>query len=406
MKIKNTFPEITILILFYVALFGSFVLFTHKTNAMVVRSAEEYKLDKYSTLEDDLYVVVVKNLYLFGSTTGDVFAGGTDIEQTGAIGQDALFLGGVIDMGGVIVGDARLLGGDVIVSGTVGEDAVLVGGTVKIAKNAVIKGDVFVVADYFVLEGEVDGLVEIHAKASEIKGKIGKGLGATVKESLSITGDSIIGGDVAYKAPIKAVISDTSHIKGKVMYEKMQQKDATSIFNFNAFGFMMRLLILIISATFLVYFFPLQSKKMVDISVDGNAVNKILKGLLLLFVCFIVSLLLVVFTITIIPGILLMLVYIFAIVVASMLSPVIAGVVLARWFKKTDEEMNLEWVSFGAIILVLLTLVPIIGVLVRTMLFLLAFYSVCIMLYTGVWTKRKIIVSEEKSNHNTEDINE
>ncbi len=405
MKTKNKFLRVITLLPLCLVLLGMFAVFYNKASAMVVRSGEEYKLDKHSTLEDDLYVVAVKNLSLFGSTTGDVFAGGTNVDQTGTIGQDALLLGGTVNVDGAITGDVRVIGGDITVKGTIDEDAVLIGGSVKIDKSAVIKGDVFVIADYFILEGEVDGLVEIHAKAGVIKGKVGKGVGATVKESLSITGDSVIGGNVTYKAPIKAVISDTSHIEGNVTYEEVQQKSTASGFNFNAFGFMMHLLILVISATFLVYFFPSQSKKMVDIAVEGNAVSKILKGLLLLFVWLIANMLLIVFTVTIIPGTLLMLVYIFAVIVASMLSPVIAGVVLARWFKKPDEEMNLAWVSFGAIVLVTLTLLPVVGALVRIMLFLLAFYSVSIMLYIGVWEKRNIVACVKESDY-TEDINE
>src|SRR3989339_609961 len=162
------------------------------THAMVIRGGETFELEAYTTLEDDLYVAG-KTVTLAGTTTGDVFAAGSEVVHSGVSTEDMLFAGGEVNVTGLVQGDLRVVGGEIVLSGHVTEDIVLIGGTVEITDEAVIDGDVLVVAEYFTSTGTIGGIAEVYTKVTEFKGGIvGGSLRAYTRESLSVTGTAHI----------------------------------------------------------------------------------------------------------------------------------------------------------------------------------------------------------------------
>ncbi len=372
-----------------ITLFCVFCGFAPTADAMVVRGGETYKLDKHTLLEGDLYVLS-KRFAVLGTTTGDVFAVGTlYVEQDGSIAEDALIAGGAVKINGVVRGDLRAVGGQVNVTGRVIEDAILGGRTVIIEEDAVIEGDLLVVADRFILKGEVKGLVEMYVRTAKITGTVGSSLGATIRESLTITGSSTIAGDVVYKAPYKAVISETSSVGGTVKYTEINTSESFGSFNY--FALMLRIVMSVTSAVIFAFFFPRYALNISRDSLDNeDFLRRTIKGLIILIAWPLLAFLCLFTIVLSIPALFMMLVYGAVIFLALIMTLVVSGVLLAKWLKKNDDKLSLPWVSLGAIVITVVLLVPFAGWVIPFVLFLLSFDAVCTVLYKSMWLNRKV----------------
>ena len=376
------------------------------THAMVIRGGETFELEEYTTLEDDLYVAG-KTVSLAGTTTGDVFAVGSEVVYSGVSTEDMLFAGGKVNVTGLVQGDLRVLGGEITLSGHVTEDVVLIGGTIQITEGAVIDGDVLVVGEYVSSKGTIGGVVEAYTRVAEFTGgSVGGSLRAYTRESLSVTGTTRIEGSLEYKAPHEAFVSETASIEGERLYTPLQTSRADKG-KVDLVKLIELILITVAAAVTLVFFFPAHTRAMTDIALrKGNLINFV-KGFLILIFVPIISLLVMVTMVGIVPGLIMLFVYFVLVCVALALAPVLAGIFLARSFKKTSEELSLAWVSFGAIAFTLISILPFIGFAVRLLVFLLAFYAVTVLLYEHVWVQRKKQqIEDEKPHHDTKETSE
>ncbi len=75
------------------------------------------------------------------------------------------------------------------------------------------------------------------------------------------------------------------------------------------------------------------------------------------------------------------------------LTSVLAGVVLARWWKQEDG-MYWAWASLGAMVLTFITMLPYVGWFVRLALFLMAFGTICTLFHEYVWQRRSAVPAE------------
>jgi MFS family permease len=88
------------------------------------------------------------------------------------------------------------------------------------------------------------------------------------------------------------------------------------------------------------------------------------------------------------PAVFVLFAYGAGIVFACALAPILAGTALAMWLKKEDGQ-RWYWVSLGAIALALLTLVPVVGWIVRLIVFLSALGITARLIHEHVWMHRK-----------------
>ncbi len=359
---------------------------TPSADAMVIRGGENYSLEDYTMLEDDLYVGAEKLVQLSGTTTGDVFALGSEVISDGIIEEDAFLAGGTVTLSGNITGDARVVGGNVLLEGHVGEDVIIGGGSIEIRESTVIEGDLFVFADYIDFRGEVHGKVVLNGRLIEIKGDIFNDVEVQVSESLSVMNNANIAGNLIYESSHEAFIPDTSVVQGEIQHDVMGGGSSTQG-SLDWMGAITSILIAVLSAVVLVFFFPSATKQMTATVFEEKPIQ-VLKGLLLLFFWPIASVFLMVTILGVLPGMVLFMAYIISVVIALALAPVIAGVILARWLKRTDDEFTLSWVSFGAVTFTVIAFVPVLGWFARTLIFLFAFNAVCMYIYTTLWKNR------------------
>ncbi|MDF7826274.1 hypothetical protein P4B35_19760 [Pontiellaceae bacterium B12227] len=151
------------------------------------------------TFENDLNIITGNPLNLNGRYNGNV---------TGAASIEA-------NLNGVCERNLRLFGGTVKINGAVGGNLMAVADNIIITTNAIIEGDVLLLANSVVQEGEIEGDVSITAsRITTLAGTIGGNTSVTSQEIL-LTGDARLAGDLKYKSP-KTLYPDEGIVGGAV----------------------------------------------------------------------------------------------------------------------------------------------------------------------------------------------
>lgn len=356
---------------------------------MVVRGGEAYEVGKDTTLEGDLYYLG-KTFVLTGTSTDDLFALGSTISLPGKVGGDVFAIGGEILTGGTVAGDMRLAGGEItLASTTISEDLVVLGGTIIVAKGTVVKGDLLVYGDRFVLDGVVEGNVEAHVRTAEIRGSVGHDTSITARESISLTDQAHLKGPFLYTAPRKAFIPDGVKVDGETSFELAPQVESESAVDM--VPSLVTLLMSVVAALMFVFLLPRFSVQTTASALLGGGMLAV-KSLVLLVAWPMLGLVLCMTVVGMVPGFLLLISYVFTVILALAFTPVIAGVVLARWLKK-ETILSWDWTILGALCLMLVGFIPFVGFLVRLVLFLSAFGVFTFGLLSHIRAQRQPLAS-------------
>lgn len=151
------------------------------------------------------------------SVTGDVIVAGGEIAFSGVAGGDYLGAGGRQELGGRIAGDVRAAGGELALTGEVGRNVTAAGGQVEIGDGAVIRGNVYLAGQALHVAGAVDGSLRAAGQTVVLDG--------TIAGSVDVRGGSLrvgprarIAGDLTYRVPAEDVVIDPgAQIAGRVI---------------------------------------------------------------------------------------------------------------------------------------------------------------------------------------------
>lgn len=140
------------------------------------------------------------NLYLFagqvkvdGNVTGDLVAAGGTVEVNGTVTGDLVAAGGRVLLVGTVEGDIRAAGGQVEIPGSTNGDALVTGGQVTFIAGSSVGGDVIVSGGQVTVDGDVDGSVVGTAGQYSSSGVIGGENSVTVRENEETT-STVFGG--------------------------------------------------------------------------------------------------------------------------------------------------------------------------------------------------------------------
>lgn len=385
-RITSLSLKVTTLLFFACTVLGN------EANAMVIRLGQDQSIESYATVEDDLYTFG-ESVAILGTTTGDVFAGALQsVEQGGAVLEDAFLVGGKVVVSGPVSGDLRAFGDSLVVSGHIGEDALLFGNSITIEKDAVIEGDLLIIGGYVYVAGTVYGSSNIRGRIVKLEGAMYEDVEVHAGESLGVTAEANIQGDLIYSAPRKAFISTTASLEGETMFTQTTlpntaKKSSTGVLAF--------VLMNVIASFLLISLFPTQTRHVTTAAFSGNTFLNILKAFLLFFILPPIAFLFMFSMVGVLPGLALLLLYLLLIVIAIAYVPIIGSAMIARMRHMEGKEHTYTWVFFAivAISLVMYLSKPF-GMLAWSILFLLALYGSCLSLYSAVRTSRQSITEE------------
>ncbi len=320
-----------------------------------------------------------KNLYIAGSLVNidgniksDLVAVGGTININGETESGLLAAGGTLNIKGNVGKNARVAGGNVYVNGNIGEDLLAGGNSVSIDKNSVISGDFIGAGSAMNIDGKIQGRAYLSGEDIKIDGEINGDVTIKNVSNLTLGDNAKINGKLFYSSPNEAKVSSSAQVSGGIDYKKIsagKYKWETA----KATGVLYSILMSFIALLVLVLIFPRSAKFAVEES-SKNYLAKMGWGLFGLVAIPIPIIVLIVSIIGIKLAFIFALLYALFILLASILSPLIAGSYIMKAYDK-KKDFRADWVSalVGVIALSILALIPVIGWIIIFLLFLLSF---------------------------------
>ena len=358
---------------------------------------ETYRLAEDEVVDDDLYIAATE-IYINGTVKGDLLAGASYIEigPNGVVEGDLWAVANGVVIHGTVLDDLRAAGSGVELTGTVADDAFIGAGSGQTtfptgAGSQAISGGLNVT-------GEVGGDMYVGAGEADISGVIGgdfRGALGMLYLSGTIGGDADIqvgefsvsdaariGGELTYSAPEQLQIA--AGVARDIQFEAPVEDQAASGTIVGAiFGWIFRTIAIGIGVAILGWLLMRFRPNILvrpASAIQSNPVETGLYGLiaavLLIFIP-VASLILVAFTWAfwgVLPGIAVFIFLVASSALVWFLSPLLTGYWLGE---KIGERLDGDYsplllLLMGALLIVVLGRIPVLGWLVYLLSFLLA----------------------------------
>lgn len=345
--------------------------------AAELRVGESPSFSSSETVTNDLYLAG-GSVTSSGKVNGDLSVGGGNILVNGAVSQDLFVGGGSITIVADIGDDVRVAGGNVIVSGKIGNDLVAAAGQTSISGGGV-GGDVLWAGGMLRVDAPVAGSMRLAGGEVVINARV-RGNVEFKGTKLTLGKDAVIDGNLTYAAQAEATKEEGAVVKGQTAFEPQKSNapevSAKSIIAILSVLFFGKFLASLVFALALGLFF-----RRYALSLVGNVVAQPLleagRGLIVLIVLPIVSVILLVSLIGIPLGLLGLISFAALLLVACPLAAILTGSVVHKWiFKPSEYQVTWQTILLGVFIYTLLGLIPVIGSLAKFVLMLLALGSI------------------------------
>ncbi|GMQ84792.1 MAG: hypothetical protein BMS9Abin07_0357 [Acidimicrobiia bacterium] len=182
-----------------------------------VITAEFFIVEEDNPIEEDVYVASTSGR-VEGLIDGDLTIVTGDLTISGTITGSVIALtsGTVrVEADGVIGGSLRSVSPSVVIDGTVDGDMLVTGGGLSVGDTGSVGSDVIYFGGVFAMDGSVGRDVRGRMFTAGINGSVGRDLDIAV-EFLSIGESAEVGGDVLYRSANDASISSDAEIAGGV----------------------------------------------------------------------------------------------------------------------------------------------------------------------------------------------
>lgn len=180
----------------------------------VVRGGESVSVTDDQAIEHDFYAWGSR-VSMSGEVLGDMYSLGGQVAVNGNVQQDLVVIGGGAQVYGTVEDDVRALAGETIVAGTVAGDVFVLGGTLTILSTASVQGDVIFFGGELTVEGTVEGDIQGTLSSVRVDGAVG-GINLSA-DSLTLGDKAVVRGDVQYKSFADMVRSPNAQVEGAVV---------------------------------------------------------------------------------------------------------------------------------------------------------------------------------------------
>ena len=343
--------------------------------AAELRIGESPSFSSSETAQEDLYLAG-GNVTSSGKVNGDLAVGGGNILVNGSVSQDLFVGGGSITIVADIGDDVRIGGGNIIINGKVGNDLVVGGGQTSVT-GAGVGGDVLWAGGMLRMDAPVGGGMQLAGGEVVINSRV-RGNVEFKGQKLTLGKDAVIEGNLTYSAQKEATIEAGATVKGQTNYEPLKappQMSGNGIIAFLSLVFLGKFLALLVFALALGLFFRRYASTLV-----GNAVAQPLletgRGLIVLIVLPVVSIMLLVSLIGVPLGLLGLVAFASLLLIASPLAAIVVGSVVHKWmFKPAEYQVAWQTILLGVAVYTVLGFVPVLGGIAKFVLVLLAIGS-------------------------------
>ena len=347
------------------------------------RTGETVKVAPGETVPGNLYAAA-SVIEIAGTVTGDLLAIGGRITIPGTVAHDVTLLGGEIEISGQVSGDVRIAGGEINIGGAITGDLVVAGGTVRLLSGASIGGDVLLAGSELRIDGRFSDELVAAANLARIEGTIHGPV--RVRASVIELGERAnLENSLTYFSPQAADIPPTAKISGPVRHEMTSGMDQSWLYGlFRRVGIVIFFLsfgMALAGGLLGVTLFPQSSTALVQ-HVAGKFGAEFLRGFVLFLVMPPIFFLLMVTVVGVPVAVLSGMIHLGFGIVSVIYASVLGGALFIKAVLKHESAVaNWKAVLVGIPLLFLISMIPLLGFLINTTLFLAVFGGI----YGRVW---------------------
>jgi cytoskeletal protein CcmA (bactofilin family) len=161
-----------------------------------------------------------------------VFAAGRDVTFQSATARNAVVAGYDVELNESTVADMIAAGANVMVAGTIRDDLLAVARSMRVESEGSVGGDARLAAETIDMEGRINGSLRAAARRITIDGTVG-GKVDLLAARIVIGSGATINGDLIYRSDAEPEIADGATITGEIRHIEIERPD------FPAFGMAM-----------------------------------------------------------------------------------------------------------------------------------------------------------------------
>lgn len=369
-----------------------------RSQASETRAGERVKVAPNETVSGNLYAAG-SEIDVEGTITGDLLAAGGKIRIPGAVAHDVTMVGGELHVSGRVHGDVRVAGTQVNIAGEITGDLVVAGGSVRLLSGAVIGGETLLAGGELRVEGVLNGPLVATANLTQIEGTI-RGPVKVRTTVLQFGESASLESSLDYFAPQEAVIPATARIAGPVRYEMTSGMDQSWLYTvLQRIGvalFLFAFGLSLAGGLLGVLLLPKTSTDLIQ-HISRNLGGECLRGFVLFLVMPPVLFLLMVTVVGVPLAMLSGMIHLAFGIVSVIYAAVLGGALLLKAVQKRENaEASWKAVLVGIPLLFLISLIPLIGFVLNSILFLAVFGGI----YGRVWA----LVRREQPGESPEGI--
>ncbi len=340
-----------------IAALSVFLATTSVAGAAIIKTGDQPSTAASERIADDLYMAggnvtsagsvtgdltaVGGNVLVSGAVSGDVAAGGGNVTVLGNVGDDLRAGGGTIVLNGRIAGDLVVGGGQVTISGPgVGGDVVWGGGMLRI--DAPVTGDLTLGGGEVYINSPIQGSIKFTG------------------EKLTLGAGAVITGTLTYSTPKEAVIEDGAVVNGETVYTPTKQDSKKMAMGILSLVFLGKMLAAFACALVVGLIFNRYVRE-VTANAGSRPLLELGRGFLALIALPAASIVLLVTVLGIPLGLLGLVVFVGMLILVSIITPIVLGSLVYRFFTKRDYEVTWLSILIGVIVYTVLGLIPFVG---------------------------------------------
>ncbi len=341
------------------------------------QAAEVINID--NPANEDLYLAG-RSINILSPVTGDAVVAGQRINLAQPVSEDVIAAGERVNINADIGDDFRAAGRIINLDAAIGDDAILAGESVTLSPDSRVSGRAWIAGRSVELAGQIDAELRAAAQSVIISGDI-NGNVYLIAESIEISPGAKISGDFLYRSPNDANISPGATISGKISRQEIEMPDKAevAIFPFLAFSF----LSLLLSLGVLVWLFPRYMTN-ASASIIEDGFKAIGVGVVFLLVTPALILVMLITVLGIPLGLVLLAFYLTMLFVGFLAGIHFVSDMIFKLLGKSTGSFTI-WrllaAALAIVVIMAVQLVPIVGGLGLTVLFLLGLGAAVLQLY-------------------------
>lgn len=327
---------------------------------------------------DGNYYAAGESVEIFGTVNGDVYAFGGQVLIDGEITGDLITAGGMVNVSGTVGQDLRAAGGQIVINSNVGKNLSVAGGNIDIGNIAKVGGAAQIAGGNVTVSAPINSELLLGAGNVTVNNQVGGDLNAGVG-TMRLSGSANVSGNLNYWSEEEASIDNSATVSGQVMRhdpkfntntnQPTQEQVKQFFTGVSLFSKLGTIIVSLIFGFAMLKLFPNYTQRASEL-VQTNTLRSLGYGFLAVIAFpFIVLLLLI--TILGIPfGLFLIPVFIFYIYIVRIFVMLAMGKFLSQ---KANLKNSSELLTFliGLIAYYVLTILPILGGLIKFILILI-----------------------------------